>query len=122
MKFKSTRGSVAGVSFEEAVISGCAGDGGLFMPESFPSLSREQLRAWSKLTYPQLVEAFLRLYVDQEEMSDQEIRGMCSLMYVDVSCMHTSHTNTNIIKKMHTQTSRTHGCARMHINKFKSMQ
>ena len=64
-----------GVSFEQAVLSGCAGDGGLFMPERFPGVSREELRAWSALSYPQLVEKILRLFVDREEMSDQDIRG-----------------------------------------------
>ncbi len=91
MKFKSTRGSVAGISFEEAVLSGCAGDGGLFMPESFPALSRDQLRAWSALTYPQLVERMLRLYVDQDEMSDQDIRGTYTLQTL------LTHTHTNIV-------------------------
>lgn len=75
MKFKSTRGGVAGVSFEEAVLSGCAGDGGLFMPERIPSISKEQLKAWSALSYPQLVEKLLRVFVDPVEMSEQELKS-----------------------------------------------
>lgn len=75
MKFKSTRGGVCGVSFEDAVLSGFPADGGLFMPENLPTLSREQMKAWSILSYPQLVESLLRLYIDQEEMSDQDIKG-----------------------------------------------
>lgn len=75
MKFKSTRGGVAGVSFEEAVLSGCASDGGLFMPESLPKLTREELGAWSSLSYPQMVEKLLRIFVDQDEMTDEEIKG-----------------------------------------------
>ena len=66
---------MSGVSFEEAVLCGCAADGGFFMPENLPTLSREQMRAWSTLTYPQLVEKLLRMYVDQEEMSDQDIKS-----------------------------------------------
>lgn len=77
-EFKSTRGSVAGVSFEEAVLSGRPKDGGMFMPESFPTISKEQLRAWSTLSYPQLVEKLLRMFVGQEEMSDQDTRGTYS--------------------------------------------
>lgn len=75
MRFKSTRGGVSGVSFENAVLSGCPAGGGLFMPENLPTLSREQMKAWSSLSYPQLVETLLRLYVDKEEMSDQDIKG-----------------------------------------------
>ena len=66
---------MADVSFEEAVLCGCASDGGLFLPASFPKLSREEMKAWAALSYPQLVGKFLRLFVDPEELSDQEIRG-----------------------------------------------
>ena len=75
MKFKSTRGSVSGVSFEDAVLSGCPSDGGLFVPETLPRFSREEMRAWSSLSYPQLVERLLHVYVDEEEMSDQDIKS-----------------------------------------------
>ena len=94
MKFKSTRGSVVGVSFEQAVLSGCAGDGGLFMPETFPTVSREGLRAWSTLSYPKLVEKILRLFIDQDEMSDQDIRGTHSHTAQDANAeyMHTLST------------------------------
>jgi threonine synthase len=77
MKFKSTRGGVAGVSFQEAVLSGRPEDGGMFVPESLPAISREQLKAWSSLSYPQLVEKVLRICVDTEEISDQELKGEC---------------------------------------------
>jgi len=66
---------VKGVSFEDAVLSGCPADGGMFMPEAIPSLSKEQLKQWSTLNYPRLVEKLLRLFVDQDEMTDEDIRG-----------------------------------------------
>ena len=37
MKFQSTRGQAAPVSLSEAIRTGQAGDGGLFMPEHFPA-------------------------------------------------------------------------------------
>ena len=87
MKFRSTRGGVRGVSFEDAVLSGCPPDGGLFMPEELPTLSKAQMRAWSKLSYPQLVREVLRLYVDQEEMSDGDIDGekLCGCVCLNYS-------------------------------------
>ena len=63
------------MSFEEAVLCGRASDGGFFVPESFPQISREQLKAWSPLSYPQLVERLLRFYVEPQELSDEEIKG-----------------------------------------------
>ena len=40
MKYLSTRGRVAGLSFCEAVSMGLASDGGLLVPEKIPSLGR----------------------------------------------------------------------------------
>ena len=76
MKFKSTRGGEAGVGFEAAVLSGRPADGGMYVPESPPRVSRERMKRWSHLSYPQLVEEMMRLFVDPEEMSDQELKGM----------------------------------------------
>ena len=75
MKFKSTRGGAAGVSFEEALLSGYPPDGGLYLPENLPHFSRTQLKAWSSLTYPQLVAKLLRIFIDEEEITDDEIAG-----------------------------------------------
>jgi threonine synthase len=45
MKFRSTRGHPAAVSFSEALLAGIAPDGGLYVPEQWPDLS--QLRSGS---------------------------------------------------------------------------
>ena len=41
MKFYSTNKKSEPVSFKEAVLKGIADDGGLFMPETIPSLPKE---------------------------------------------------------------------------------
>ena len=56
MKYVSTRGGVCGVSFQEALLSGYAPDGGLYVPESLPKLSSSELQSWAGLSYPQVVE------------------------------------------------------------------
>lgn len=43
MKFKSTRGGVSGLSFQDAVLSGLADDEGLLIPETIPQVSKELL-------------------------------------------------------------------------------
>ncbi|MGD9939963.1 MAG: threonine synthase [Clostridia bacterium] len=43
MKFISTRGACAPVSASEAILAGLAPDGGLYIPEGFPALSRQAL-------------------------------------------------------------------------------
>jgi threonine synthase len=57
-RYKSTRGGTAqdDYSFEDALFSGYAPDGGLFVPVSLPSISREkdQYSLWSNMTFPEL--------------------------------------------------------------------
>ncbi|MGR3698376.1 MAG: hypothetical protein ACU0CB_08895, partial [Roseovarius sp.] len=41
MKYISTRGRAPSLSFEEAMLTGLARDGGLYLPESIPQMSAE---------------------------------------------------------------------------------
>ena len=75
MKYKTTRGGITGVSFQEALLSGYALDGGLFVPETVPHFTLEEIRSWAAMSYPQLVEMFLRQFVSHEELTSQEIAG-----------------------------------------------
>jgi threonine synthase len=58
MKYFSTRGGVEGISFKDTVMTGLAGDGGLFLPKSYPRIDIEKLRGKSytemafELMYP----------------------------------------------------------------------
>lgn len=61
MKYISTRGKAAAVSFGEAVAQGLAPDGGLYMPESWPSLSISDFDGAT--TLPEVAEIFLRPFV-----------------------------------------------------------
>ena len=55
MKYVSTREGIRQHTFEQALFSGYAPDGGLFVPSSLPSLTAEEhLIPWSKLAYHQL--------------------------------------------------------------------
>eukprot|EP01062_Namystynia_karyoxenos_P043905 TRINITY_DN32167_c0_g1_i1.p2 TRINITY_DN32167_c0_g1~~TRINITY_DN32167_c0_g1_i1.p2 ORF type:complete len:524 (+),score=120.18 TRINITY_DN32167_c0_g1_i1:63-1634(+) len=52
--YRSTRGGVSGVTFEEAVCAGYAADGGLFVPEAVPAVPPEELVRWRGLSYADL--------------------------------------------------------------------
>lgn len=66
MWYVSTRGMAPRVDFEGALFSGYAPDGGLFMPEELPQLSRETLHEWSTLSYPSLVKELCVLFIGSE--------------------------------------------------------
>ena len=43
VKYKSTRGKQSGLSFEEVVLGGLATDKGLYIPETIPQMSMEEI-------------------------------------------------------------------------------
>lgn len=53
MKYISTRSPIAPVSSMQAIIAGIAPDGGLYLPETQPAFSLDQITALTDLSYPQ---------------------------------------------------------------------
>jgi len=61
MKYVSTRGQTPALGFSDAVATGLAPDGGLFLPESLPDFSAK-LAGFEKLGYAELCYEFLRVF------------------------------------------------------------
>ena len=61
MRYVSTRGLAEPLSFTEAVATGLAPDGGLYVPEALPSIA-DSLKAWETLDYADLSREFFRLF------------------------------------------------------------
>ena len=61
MRFISTRGQTPALGFSDAVATGLAPDGGLFLPETLPSFAGE-LKRFEKLSYPELCFEFLKVF------------------------------------------------------------
>lgn len=76
IKFVSTRGGVAPVNFDEAVLQGYAKDGGLFVPEFIPVVSKEQMEQWKSLSYTDLAFELLRLYVDESIIPATDLKRL----------------------------------------------
>ena len=73
--YKSTRGVSPSVSFQQALLSGYAPDCGLYLPETLPSFSREELRAWAKLSAQELLQAMLPHFVSSDEITAEELQS-----------------------------------------------
>ena len=73
--FVSTRGSAKGVSFMQALMSGLTANGGMYMPETIPRLSKEEWREMANFDYEELTKKIFRLYVSREEIPDTEYNG-----------------------------------------------
>ncbi|WP_271950496.1 threonine synthase [Ruegeria faecimaris] len=63
MKYVSTRGQAPELSFEEAMLTGLARDGGLYLPAEIPVLSHDEIAALAGLSYEDIAFRVMWPYV-----------------------------------------------------------
>jgi len=80
MRYISTRGGVEPVSFSDAVMMGLATDGGLLLPDSFPSVDAETLKRWAGLPFAELAIEVMLPYVG-EDISREALADLVTRSY-----------------------------------------
>jgi len=70
MKYISTRGNAPAKTFTEILLGGLAPDGGLYLPERYPQVTRAELDAWRKLSYADLAFAVLSKFITDIPAAD----------------------------------------------------
>lgn len=75
MRYTSTRDASLDVSFEVALTSGYAPDGGLFVPKDLPKLP--DLNVLENMSYAELMETVLRIFIDRSEVGDDDLKRIC---------------------------------------------
>ena len=98
MKYISTRGNDGPLGYEEALLSGLARDGGLFLPASYPRFSSEEIDAMLGLSYPELAGLIMARFTDGEIEAD-ELTAMARDAYAgfnDPSVAPLRHLSGNI--------------------------
>ena len=83
MNFISTRGHAEKVTAAQAIARGLAPDGGLFVPETIPQLSQEDIAALCKLSYPERAAKILSLYLS--DYTEEELLADCRAVYAETS-------------------------------------
>ena len=78
MNFISTRGGET-VSGAQAIAQGIAKSGGLFVPEKFPEVSREELEEMLGMSYAERAAAVLHKYLDEYDYG--ELKSACEKAY-----------------------------------------
>jgi threonine synthase len=76
MRYLSTRGDASvspSKTFSEILLGGLAPDGGLYLPESYPQISRAELDAWRGLSYADLAYAVLSKFIDDIPPADLKV-------------------------------------------------
>lgn len=63
MQYISTRGKTQPMQFSDVLLMGLAPDGGLMLPETYPSIDEATLQKWRKLSYSELAFEIMSLFV-----------------------------------------------------------
>ncbi|MDX5445220.1 MAG: threonine synthase [Zoogloeaceae bacterium] len=79
MKYLSTRGQPAGPEFCDILLGGLAPDGGLYLPESYPQVTRAELDAWRGLSYAELAFAVLSKFIT--DIPPADLKAICDKTY-----------------------------------------
>ncbi|WP_353229767.1 threonine synthase [Novosphingobium sp.] len=71
MIYVSTRGSAPALDFEGVTLAGLASDGGLYVPQSWPRFSSEEIAAMAGLPYAQLAQRVMQPFVGDSLTPDR---------------------------------------------------
>ena len=80
MKYISTRGQAPALTFEEAMLTGLARDGGLYVPETIPQISADEIAALAGLSYEETAYRVMRPFIG-DSFTDGEFRDIISRAY-----------------------------------------
>ena len=80
MHYVSTRGGAPVLDFEAATLAGLAADGGLYVPDAWPKLTRAQIGSLAGLSYVDTAVAVLAPFVG-ETLPRAELRALCDAAY-----------------------------------------
>lgn len=80
MRYVSTRGQSPAVGFVDAVLAGLAPDGGLYIPESWPTFTAEQIAGFAGKPYHEVAAAVIGAFAG-DEIPAAALSEMCREAY-----------------------------------------
>ena len=80
MRYVSTRGQAPVLGFGDAMLTGLARDGGLYVPESVPTLTPGEIAGFAGLPYEEVAFRVMRPFVG-DAFTDDEFRAAISAAY-----------------------------------------
>ncbi len=80
MRYVSTRGAAPVLDFRGATLAGLASDGGLYVPEVWPRLSRDEIAALAGLSYAETAVRIMTPFVG-DALTRDELSAMCEAAY-----------------------------------------
>ena len=80
MRYISTRGTAPVLNFEEAMLTGLARDGGLYVPETIPQMGAGDIARLEGLSYEAIAYRVMRPFVG-DVFTDDEFEGIIERAY-----------------------------------------
>lgn len=80
MNYISTRGKAPVLGFADVLLAGLADDGGLYVPETLPHFSRDEIAGWAELPYNELAFRIIQPFV-ADAISDADLARMIDETY-----------------------------------------
>ena len=80
LRYISTRGNAPVLSFEDAMLTGLARDGGLYVPETIPQISPGDIAALAGLNYEEVAYRIMRPFVG-DTFTDTEFGDIITRSY-----------------------------------------
>jgi len=84
MRYISTRGAAPSLDFQGVTLAGLASDGGLYVPESWPRFSHDQIAALAGLTYVETAVRVCAPFVG-DALTEDELRRILTTAYASFS-------------------------------------
>ena len=80
MRYISTRGDAPVLSFEEAMLTGLARDGGLYLPETWPTMSEAEIADLAGKSFEEVAFRVMKPYIG-DAFTEEEFRGIIDRAY-----------------------------------------
>lgn len=103
MRYVSTRGEVPPLTFSEAVATGLAPDGGLYLPEKLPYLA-PFFPQWEKLNYTELAQAFFQVFandIDVDLLNGHIADAYSRFDHPEIAPLHRLDEQTQVLELFH---------------------
>ncbi|KAK4689974.1 threonine synthase, partial [Tremellales sp. Uapishka_1] len=81
MRYFSTRGGKETLTFDEAVLTGLAPNGGLYIPTHIPTLPSDWRTSWAKLSFPELSHEILSLFIPTASIPSADLKTIIDKSY-----------------------------------------
>ena len=80
MNYMSTRGGAPELTFKQALLAGLADDGGLYVPQTWPTLTKSEIASFRGKPYTYVAFEIMRRFVEGE-IPDASLQAMVDEAY-----------------------------------------